>query len=209
MAMRESMAMVRVAGRLYPARISSACGTCNSPYRVQIEREMLSGRSYRAIHEWLNATLDPPEGHHHPSRDSIRMHMKDGHLPLAAAVQRRIIEDRSKEIGRDIEEAAGTIADHVAVNRIIVQRGLERLTDGDIEPSMGDLLTAIRQQQVIDEQHEGGVDAEVWRQALMEYMAIIGRVLTPAQRVEFVRQAEGSPVLRAIQQQQVIESGAA
>lgn len=204
---RRSLAMVRVGDRLYPASSHASCLTCNSPHRVEIERELLSARSYRAVHEWLDATYPLATGAH-PSRESMRGHMNSGHVPLAAAVQRRIIEDRSKEIGADIEAASGAIADHVAVNRVIVQRGLERLTDGEITPSMGDLLAAIRQQQQIDSEHQGGLDAEVWRQAMMEYMVILAGILTPQQRADLARKAASSPVLRALQGQ-VIESGAA
>jgi hypothetical protein len=204
-----SMAMVRVGGKLFPARVSPGCFTCSSQYRAQIERELLAGRSYRAVHDWLVATYDAPEGHPHPSRESLRAHMNDQHLPLSAVVQHRIIEERSREIGTSIEEAAGAVADHVAVNRIIVQRGLERLSAGEIQPEMGDLLTAIRQQQAIDAEHEGGLDAEVWRQALTEYMAIVSRVLTPQQRAQFAQLATASPVLQALQRKQTIEGDVA
>lgn len=203
-----SMAMVRVNGRLYPARMVAECVTCNSPYRAEIERECLSGRSYRVVYDWLTETHELPEGRRHPSRESLRSHMSK-HIPLAAAIQHRIIEDRSQEIGASIEEAAGTVADHVTVNRLIVQAGLERLSAGEIQPEMGDLLTAIRQQQAIDAEHEGGLDAEVWRQALAEYMTIVSRVLTSAQKVEFARLATASPVLQALQRQQTIESSVA
>jgi len=204
-----SMAMVRVGGRLYQARVAQGCGTCASPYRAQIERELLGARSYRVVYNWLCATYEAPEGQPHPSRESMRTHMNDQHLPLKAAVQHEIIRQRSEEIGASIEEAAGTIADHVAVNRVIVQRGLERLNAGEIEPSMADLLTAIRQQQAIDAEHEGGLDAEVWRDALMEYMALVARVLTADQRVEFARLAANSAVLRALQHKQTVDSSVA
>jgi hypothetical protein len=197
-----SMTMVRVGGKTYPARFESTCKTCQSPYRHEIESQLLQGRSYKVIIDHLVSTYADGGPKGHPGKDSLSNHLRGNHMPLNAVVEREIIERRSAAIGLDVENAARTLVDHVVANETIIERGFQRLQAGEIQPTMRDLLTAIRNQIAIEADAEDGLDSEVWRTALMEYMAILGRVLTPEQRVEFARLADASPVLRALTAQE-------
>lgn len=199
-----SLVTVEVGGRLYPARTHYSCRVCQHPNRAEIEQEIVNGRSYRAIARWAQESLvEPSTGH--PSDHSVKSHVQGEHMPLNAIVQRALVERRSQEIGRSVEEGLENLVDYVSANQVIIQEGYRRLASGEIQPSMGDLLTAIRIQQGIDAELEQSVDVQVWQQALMEYMAITAQVLTEEQKQEFRRKVSQNVVLRSLQKQQTRE----
>jgi hypothetical protein len=174
---------------------------CQHPNRADIEQQIVNGRSYRAIANWTqNNLIEPDTGN--PSDHSVRNHVQGEHMPLNAIIQRALIERRSKEIGRSIEEGVDSLVDHVTANQMVIEKGFERLQAGEIQPSMSDLLSAIRTQVAIDAEIDSPVDAQVWQQALMEYMSIISQLLTPEQKQRFNQLAGQNAVLRGMERQQ-------
>jgi uncharacterized protein YktA (UPF0223 family) len=108
------------------------------------------------------------------------------------------VEERAKQIGRDIETHASGLADYASVNQIVIQRGMDRLAKGDLKPSMAELLTAIRMQHSIEAASEEGVDAQAWQEALVAYMEV-ARDFIPVDQMQAYGQALAShPVLRAM-----------
>lgn len=196
-----SLVTVSVGGRLYAARTHPSCRVCQHPNRADIEQQIINGRSYRAVASWVqNNLIEPDTGS--PSDHSIRNHVQSEHMPLNAMVQRALIERRSAEIGRSIEEGIETLVDYSSANQMVIERGFERLQAGEIQPSMGDLLAAIRNQHSIDTEMDQPVDSQAWQQALMEYMAIVSQLLTADQKQKFAQLAGQNAVLQGLERQQ-------
>jgi hypothetical protein len=199
----QSMVMVQVGGRAYPLRSEPTCGVCQSPYRFEIERALVLGESYGAILESMADRQPVP-----PSRAVLIAHVKNMHMPLPQATQRKLIEKRAADLGKDIEEATESLLDYASVNETIIKKGFERLQDGDIRPSMGDLLKALTLQAQIEAATPSGhLDTEAWQAALMEYFKIARRMMPPELWAQFTGELARSPILKAINGQQQTVSG--
>lgn len=192
-----SVMMVRVGGQDYPYRRVAACNVCNSPYRMSIERALLQGWSYKRI----ESHLDDVEHGPHPQPDwwSIRSHVTAEHMPLPSIARRKIIEKRAEEIGRNIEDDAELLLDTVSVNQTIIQRGFERLANGEIDPSMNDLMNALKLQLQIDQQMGDKTDSQAWRDAMMEMLSTARRIMPPELWQRFGAEMKDSPIISALQ----------
>lgn len=194
-----SMIMVRVGGREYPAKRVRQCRTCRSKHRAVIEAAITSGLTYEEIHR---RTVEPYDDHSllgPPDFKQIQRHVANGHMPLPHTAQRRIIEKRAEELGQSIEIGEDVLVDNVTAIRSVIQMGFERLQSGELEPSMRDLMQALQLQAQIDKEHgDGGLDEEVWRDALIAYMSIV-RDVVPQELMEEIKvKMASSPVLKAI-----------
>lgn len=191
--------MVRVGNRTYPAKRVRQCRTCRSKYRPVIEAAITSGLPYEEIHR---RTVAPYEDHSllgPPDFKQIQRHVANGHMPLPHTAQRRIIEKRAEELGQSIEIGEDVLVDNVTAIRSIIQMGFDRLQSGELEPSMRDLMQALQLQAQIDKEHgEGGLDEEVWRDALIAYMSIVRDVVSPDAMEEIKSRMANSPILKAI-----------
>jgi hypothetical protein len=194
-----SMVMVSVNGQQYPRKTVSQCHTCMSPYRLEIERYLIEGHSYQGIATTVGGwPVKPNQRWGHPAAIGIRHHVERKHMPLGPTAERALIEQRSKEIGRSLEDYQSSLVDHVAANQIVIQRGMARLAAGSLEPSMSDLMTAIRNQQAIEQAAEGGVDSATWQEALVAYMEVAQKFI-PAEMLNSYGQALSQhPILRAM-----------
>jgi hypothetical protein len=193
----QSFATVRIGKHVYPVKSQHGCRVCMSPHRFAIERELAYGHSYQAVHDSLEK-LDPPP----PTPESMARHVVGNHMPLQQTSQRLMIERRAAEMGRSIEAGAESLLDYVSVNEQIIQRGFQRLTDGEIQPNMSDLLQALKLQTQIDAATpSGSIDNEVWMEAMMEYLAIAKKVMPPDMWARFGLELASSPVMKAIQAQ--------
>jgi hypothetical protein len=194
-----SMIMVEVNGQLYPMKRVTQCRTCMSPYRQEIEQLVIEGNSYRMIAESIKDRPRAPQQRlPHPGLDSVHTHVMNNHMPIGPTTERALIERRSKEIGRDLMDHGESLVDYVTANEVIIQRGMNRLSSGELKPSMGDLLTAIRNQHAISQAVEGGVDAAAWQEALVAYMEVATQFV-PAEFLGAYGEAlSRHPVLRAL-----------
>jgi hypothetical protein len=194
-----SMVMVSVNGQQYPRRVVSQCHTCMSPYRLEIERYLIEGHSYQGIADTVAGwPVKPNQRWRHPVAVGIRHHVVSKHMPLGPTAERALIEQRSQEIGRSLEDYQSSLVDHVAANQIVIQRGMARMASGALEPSMSDLMTAIRNQQAIEQAAEGGVDSAAWQEALVAYMEVAQKFI-PAELLHAYGNALSQhPVLRAM-----------
>lgn len=190
-----SMVMVRVGGRTVPAKTSSGCRVCQSPHRAQIDAWVLQGYTRPTILGYLADMEEGPLGR--PSEKSLRLHT-DKHLPLDARAQAAILNRRADQLGEDIEKYGGRVADHLSALDIVVLKGFDALQDGSIQVDATTLMKAIDLKQKIESSADGGVDANVWRDALMEYMRIAVGFIPPEQRAKFANALNASPVLAAL-----------
>lgn len=191
-----SVVMIEVNGQRYPMKTVPQCRTCMSPYRLEIEQAVLEQRSYQKI---ADAVADREPGTlPNPGYQSIRDHVNKNHMPIGPTSERALVEERAKQIGRDIENYASGLADYVSVNQIIIQRGMDRLARGELKPSMSELLTAIRMQHSIETSTDEGVDAQAWQEAIVAYMEVAQRFIPREHFQAYGAALAQHPVLRAL-----------
>jgi hypothetical protein len=188
--------MIDVGGRQYPMKTVTQCRTCMSPHRLEIEQAVLEQRSYQKI---ADSIADRQPGTlPNPGSQSIRDHVNKNHMPIGPTAERALVEARAKTIGRDIDNHVAGLADYATVNEIVIQRGMDRLARGQLEPSMAELLTAIRMQHTIESVAEDGLDSAAWQEALVAYMEVAQRFI-PQEHLQAYGQAlANNPVLRAM-----------
>jgi hypothetical protein len=188
--------MIEINGQRYPMKTIPQCRTCMSPYRLEIEQAVLEQRSYQKI---ADAVADRDPGTlPNPGYQSIRDHVNKGHMPIGPTAERALVEERAKQIGRDIESYAAGLADYRSVNQIIIQRGMDRLARGELKPSMAELLTAIRLEHSMETSSEQGVDAQAWQEALVAYMEVAQKFIPQEHFQAYGSALAQHPVLRAM-----------
>lgn len=191
-----SVIMVDIGGRQYPMKTIAQCRTCMSPYRLEIEQAVLEQHSYMSI---AMAIADRTPGRlPNPGHQSIRDHVLKNHMPIGPTAERALVEKRAEQIGRDIENYASGLADYATVNEIVIQRGMERLARGELQPSMSELLAAIRMQHTIESTSEEGLDSAAWQEALVAYLEVAQRFIPPDSMQAYGQALANHPVLRAM-----------
>lgn len=191
-----SAIMVEVGGQRFPMKSVSNCRTCQSPYRLEIEQAICAGASYASA-------ADVPAGRApgrlaHPTAANIRYHVDNKHMPLGATMQHLLIVDRAKEIGRSIEDSSTSLVDYVATNRAIIQKGMDRISTGELQPNMSELLTAIRIEHQVQAASGDGLDTEAWQGALIAYMEVATAFIPQERLGEYGRALAKHPILRAL-----------
>lgn len=191
-----SVIMVDVGGRQYPMKTVPQCRTCMSPYRLEIEQAILEQHSYMSI---ANTLVDRQPGRlPNPGHQSIRFHVVNGHMPVGPTAERALVERRAEQIGRSIEDYTSGLADYATVNEIIIQRGMERIARGELQPSMSELLTAIRNQHTIEATSNDGLDSAAWQEALVAYLEVAQKFIPADQMQAYGQALANHPVLRAM-----------
>lgn len=193
-----SMVMTRVGNIDYPLVSVPQCRTCQSPHRLIIENHLISGRTSTGILRELES-IDP-DNEFHPSAEGIGEHYKRGHMPLTKAVQRRLFERRQEEVGERMNEALGTMMDHVTVAQMIVQKGGEKIATDELVPTVAETLGAAKFLHDIEKTLEDDVDNELWTSAMVIYMESAREVMTDEQWYAFGQRLTTHPILRAIKQ---------
>lgn len=193
-----SMVMIDVHGAQYPLKTVTQCRTCMSPHRRMIENSVLEGLSYKSIADALDGLPLGPRGWPHPNVSSIMRHVRSNHMPIGPTTERALIERRSKEIGRDLEEHTESLLDYRGVNEMIVQRGMASMARGELKVSMSDLLRAISNQHNFAMATEDSLDSEAWQEALMAYMEVANDLMPPDRMAEFGRRLATHPVLQRL-----------
>ena len=134
----------------------------------------------------------------HPKGPSIATHVTRNHMPMVSTAERALIEQRARDIGRDIDGYVGSLVDYQTVNQIVIQKGMARIVNGEIEPSMADLLAAIRNQHSIEQTSGGGLDVQAMQDALLAYLEV-AKDFIPAERMsEYGRELMKHPILKAM-----------
>lgn len=199
-----SLVMMRVGRHEYPARYVPECLTCTSPFRHQIEADVVGGRTYAAIVRMLPpAQGDAPPN---PSVDSIRNHFTGGHMPIQAEMRRRLIETRARQVGKSIEDAAETLVDQYTLAQTVVHRTFERLASGEIEPDLSDGLAAAKFVQQVEAEMESGLDQEVWVNAMQHLLTTAERYMPHDRWQAFGQEMMASPVIKALREQREREA---
>lgn len=207
-----SIVQTQVNGRTYAMKSVAQCKTCQHPNRFDIEEMMCQGRSYRTI---MRALPEGPEWDDlNPSYEALRQHFVQEHMPLPQAARRRLIERNYEKSGRKIEEAVDDLIDnYVTVAELVVQRGVERLNAGEIEPEVSDVLNAVKTLHAINQSSQAGVDQDVWQNVMMTYMEEVSRIMNPDQLQALGKRLNQNPMLKALaakrEQSNIIEGDVA
>ena len=188
---RRSTVMYQVGGRQYPMRTQPECFVCQSPLRAEIETQLLKGYGYAAIARHL------PEDSG-IQQHNIEQHLKRGHLPLELTVRRAIMEDRATALGKQIEDAEGSIIDHLSFARMGLQRVFERMAEGYLQPDIKDGIEFAKLIIKMEELAGDGqaLDQQVIFRGFLEWMKVIQRVCTPEQVREIGAMLSTNHVIR-------------
>jgi tetratricopeptide (TPR) repeat protein len=168
-----------------------------SPYRKDIEEMILEGHSYGTIAREI-ASREQKGRFPHPEASSIQNHYHKNHMPIGPTVERALIERRSKEIGRSLEEYKESLIDYQAANQIILQKGMARIVRGEITPSMADLQRAIQLQHTFEQATEDSLDSDAWQEALLAYMDVAREFIPQDSMEAYGRALAKHPVLRSM-----------
>lgn len=188
-----SLVMYRMGGQMYPLKHNGRCKVCNSPHRIQIEEEMISGHGPAFILKHLT-------GDHNLNIDNIRKHFDNGHLPSAVSVVRDLIDDRARERGEAYESGRATMVDHVSFLRTTMTKSFERMAKGEIKVSLDHGLAAAQALAALG-YSESGIDEAMMVQAFMHYFDNMMRFTTPEVFESIMRANDSDPFLKAIQAQ--------
>jgi hypothetical protein len=189
------MVLVKIGDRTVPAKTGARCRVCQSPHRAKIDAWIIEGYTRPTILEWLADMEEGPMGH--PSEKALRGHT-DRHLPLEVRAQTAILDRRAEQLGDEIEKYGGRVADHLSALDMVVLQGFDGIQKGTIKVDAATLMKAIDLKHKIDTTVNGGVDANVWRDALMEYMRIAIGFIPVDRRKDFAAALDASPVLAAL-----------
>lgn len=167
----QSVLMYQLGGRMYPMRSEPRCNTCQSQYRLEVEKKILRGYGYAAVANSLpdNAGI---------SASSIRSHVTNGHLPLDESVKRAAIEARARELGRDVEAFEESLVDHIVFAKLGVQKAFERVVNGEEEVSVSDGIALANLLVRVDQTAQQGADSELMVEVFHAYMRAFMSVVT-------------------------------
>lgn len=183
--------MHRVGGREYPQVRVNTCKTCTSPYRTQIENALLKSYGYTAIVRSLpeDAAL---------STRNIAEHMRRGHLPLDESVRRVMIEEDARERGLDIEGYESTLANHVTFAKLGLQKVLQKMMDGDLEPDLDHGIAFANLLTKVEDKAGDDFDTQALTQGFVVYMEAMMAICTPEQVQQITNRIATNPVMRGL-----------
>jgi len=163
------LSTAEVDGRVVPLKSIQNCLTCQSPYRTQVERALVSGRSYKGV----VGDLPPDAG---LNVRNLKEHFARQHVPLAAEGLRRQRERDAEERGQTIQSGAEAVADHLIFARRLLGQVERRLAAGEIEPNVRDGLAAASLLARVEEQAQGSLTETDWLYAFSRIMEITHEV---------------------------------
>jgi len=204
---RTETTFVRVGDRQYPIKYVKMCKTCRSKYRHEIEQALLNGLPYKMI---IAQAVEPYDDHSPlgpPSEQGIQGHVRKGHMPIPFSVQRIEIENRAKELGRHIENGEQILVDGIGMLRSITQRAFERINSGEIQPTIGDLMTALRIEASLTSGQQDPADSDAWKKAFIAYMEVVKANVPPEVFQRISEEMRTSPVMSQLAERKSREIG--
>jgi hypothetical protein len=187
-----SVARIHVAGRDYPAVTESSCKTCGSPFREEVEEQLLAGRASAHIAKSL------PEEAHLTARN-VRDHWANGHLPVHEPTVQALLDKSAEQRGEAIRPAVEAVVEHVDFARRLLSRVRERVVDGEIEPNIRDGLRAAELIARYDSAEPIGTD--LFTEAFIIYFDIAKRLMSDDQFSRFGNHLNNNPLLAQLQQE--------
>ena len=115
------------------------CKVCQSPHRREIDMMLATGWSQTSVMKHWNQIL----GEDYFKPNNISNHARK-HLTSKDAAVRRIMEERVRQQGIDIESIEGFITTKAAVLDTIIQTGLQNLHQGHTVAEAREVLQAVQ-----------------------------------------------------------------
>lgn len=188
--------MTRVGPHDIPLVSEPRCRVCQFPQRIEIENQILQGLSWRGLEEHARTF---PTGHlDHPTVYHLKKHWEEGHMPIQAALQRRMIERRAEEIGDSFDDKYAQMVDAVVVSEAILSKGFNRLNTGEIEPTVAETLAAAKQLHDLKKDQANSIDQQVWLNAMARLFEVVKGILTDDQWLAFGQLCLNDPILSAM-----------
>lgn len=174
---RSALIRVKIGNREYDAARNPQCDTCTHPARIEIEKRLLSGHSYREISRHYSETEYAVGGETRVFPKvgfmSIRNHFQQGHMPVEAAALRQILDQRSAALSEHYDEETARIVDGHGFAQQVLRRAQEELVVGNLKPSVQDGLAAAKLIAEMEAAAGGQVDGEIWAEAMTRYFEIV------------------------------------
>lgn len=193
-----SLVEYRVGSRTYPYKTAPSCKVCNSPWRIEIEKYLASGRTAG----WITRTL-PEQAK--LGYQNIRDHRLK-HLPPELANTVALIEQRAEEKGLAIQHGQELMLDEISLARMVVQRVGERMATGDIEPTVAEGLAAGRWLSTVGPDGNAALDTQAITASLVRYFELARDTMTREQWPLFLERVRTDPVLAALSDRQEVQS---
>lgn len=193
----QRLTVVRIGGYEYPDVVRRHdCNTCQSDYVEAIEAAIVGQVGYTEIARRL------PEGHE-VSVTSITNHAHE-HMPWRAVMHRILNDRRQKAKGFDIEAMEGIVVDRLAALEEVSTRALQKMWDGDYEPTLDDGFKAMALALKIEQMGDGGGSEAAYREGIGKIMSVARSVMSEEQLEEFMRRM-GAEVVQVAEAEAVID----
>ena len=180
-----SFRTVLIGGREYPKPFDHTCPVCRSPWLISIDEMLAEGYSYSAIRKMLAGRRPASPREHHIA----------AHLPHLAEPHRKMRADvEASAAGEEPLSLAGL----PEVTRAVISRGFQELAAGRLEVTSRDLVAALRLQAQLDRSDAGGLDANAWQSAFLEFFALVRKHMNAAQWQAFTAEVYDSPAIRSV-----------
>lgn len=189
-----SVVTYRFGGREYPMKTVPRCLTCMSPYRFEIEKAIIQGRSYRKIEEMLGGYGEEFAISHRAIAD----HYYRDHMPLELSDTRQVVEERARSVGKSIEDSVESLVDGVTLMQTVVRKSFEEIASGRAVPDVKSGLQAAKLLSDLGEYDGHGVDQQAYVEAFMVYQEEAERIMGPEAFAAFGEALEQNETLKAL-----------
>lgn len=196
------MASYSLGGHTYPMKTVAQCKTCASPHRMEIEQQIIKGRTYRRILEEVQH-LDPDSD---LSVHSLKTHFERGHMPMETEVVRRTLERRARERGQPMDEAAETVVDGVGFAQVVLAKTLEGIASSKTTPTVADGLAAAKLIEQFGDADQASTEAD-YVEAFIVYYETVQAMMTEEQFEQFGRRLASNPTLRRLMTKHASQQG--
>lgn len=201
--LRNSLVQVKIGNRVYDAIREPRCHTCNHPARMEIETMIVENYAFRVIAERFSEvehtdSSGDVEVFPELSMQSVQNHYKQGHIPLEAAVLRRLAEKRAEELGVHLDQLSGRFVDHHVYSQAVLERAHQRVVNGEVDVEVKDGLAAAKFLAESERVAGGDLNAEAWSQAMEIYFLTAREIMSPTQWHQFTQALRTNDVLNGL-----------
>jgi hypothetical protein len=206
----KSLVRVKIGSREFSMVRSTRCGVCMHPARFAIEEKMLLNYGYPAITKWISEKdVQSVDGsvESWPSLTVIQLrhHREAGHCPLNAEMVHELSKRRAAQLGVDLENNSGQFVDHVVASKMVLQRSIERLVKGEIEPDVKDLLSVSKLLQDLEAANKQNATQEQMQDLMQVYFTVVKSLVTDEEWIAIMNKLRNHPAVKAFQQKRTIE----
>jgi hypothetical protein len=202
-----SLISIRIGEREYPMVKSPRCAVCMHPGRFQIEEKLMLNFSYPSVVRFISEKEvrgDDGEVIQWPqvSRLQLKYHRDAGHIGLNAEMVHEIAKRRAAQQGFDLENSMGQYVDHIVVNQMVLQQGMEKLVRGEMEIEARDLLAASKMMQDLETTSKQNATQEDLRELIVLYFTEVKAIMNEEQWNRLMGKLQNHPAVVAFRSQQ-------